>query len=125
MPFILVEFPGYFMAGGGFFGTAIIVALGVMYGFNRDRLLSMGLSALIGCAGTILVAKASNAPQEEALVYLIIAYVMAIPSIIFFIIRHIQHNKIDNRNELARFYNECVKNNILSCKSEKDRQRAI
>ena len=112
------------MLCGGFMGAAFIIAWGAMYGFNRDRLLSMGLSALIGCAGIILVVKASNAPREEALVYLIIAYVMAIPPIIFFIIRHIQHNKIDNRNELARFYNECVKNNILSCKSEKDRQRA-
>ena len=53
---------------------------------------------------------------------------VALPPLVYVLIKHINEYRqakarIKN-DELARFYNECVENNVRSCKSEKDRQKA-
>lgn len=88
--------------------------------------IAMGISGVLFCKADSYGLAPKQVSDYSAQGWIMLA--VALPPLVYVLIKHINEYRqakarIKN-DELARFYNECVENNVRSCKSEKDRQKA-
>lgn len=85
----------------------------------------------IGISGVLFTqADSYRSTPEQVLIYSTAGWIIlacALPPLVYALIKCIiefrQSAARIKNDELARFYNECIQNNVRSCKSEKDRQK--
>lgn len=126
-------FWGIILAITGFFIPVFMVSMyfvGIRCSLKTWSLIGLPFIA-IGISGILFIqADSYRSTPEQVLIYSTAGWIIlacALPPLVYALIKCIiefrQSTARIKNDELARFYNECIQNNVRSCKSEKDRQK--
>ena len=126
-------FWGIILAVTGFFIPVFMVSMyfvGIRCSLKTWSLIGLPFIA-IGISGILFIqADSYRSTPKQVFIYSAAGWIIlacALLPLVYALIKCvIEYRQADVRiknDELARFYNECIQNNVRSCKSEKDRQK--
>ena len=126
-------FWGIILAVAGFFIPVFMVSMyfvGIRCSLKTWSLIGLPFIA-IGISGILFIqADSYRSTPKQVFIYSAAGWIIlacALLPLVYALIKCvIEYRQADVRiknDELARFYNECIQNNVRSCKSEKDRQK--
>ena len=144
MPFEIVFVPAFILIVAGITVSIASIILRIISGgfaelkrFNRKELLLIGPYTMVWISGILLCESIGSTLGVREMIYFTLALILIICASIIRISVHLANAK-DMRNEaikkerlqerdskLLSFYKECIRNEIHSCKSEKEKQKML